>query len=175
MKYLKGTQDLHVVYTRTTETIHIKTYSDAEYASDKENRRSRTGYAIQVLGGLVSWQSKSQQTIATSTTEAEYQATFVAIKEHLWIRNLLKQLLNPRQVKVTILIDNQSTLRLLKTPHSVTRAKHIDVQHHFIREQAMRNEVDMEYCGTKKNLGSPSDKTSTNQQILSMCRIVRNE
>eukprot|EP00963_Diacronema_lutheri_P012506 scaffold1797_cov453-Pavlova_lutheri.AAC.1 len=154
LKYLKGTEDLQLIYTGTTEdenqAIQITAYSDADYASDKDNRRSRTGFAIQVLGGLVSWQSKLQPTIATSTTEAEYQAASAAIKESLWIRNLVQQLLNPKQVKVTILIDNQSTLRLLKNPQSVTRAKHIDVQHHFMRERAMRNEVEMNYCETEK-------------------------
>ena len=101
------------------------------------------------MGALISWQSKLQPTIATSTTEAEYQAAASTIKETLWIRNLLKQLLMPKLIKVKILIDNKSALSLLKNPQSVTQAKHIDVQHHFIRERAMREEVELNYCPTE--------------------------
>lgn len=101
------------------------------------------------MGALVAWQSKLQPTIAPSTTEAEYQVAATTIKETLWMRNLLKQLLEPKSIKVNILIDNQSALRLLKNPQSVTQAKHIDVQHHFIRERAMRKEIDMMYYPTE--------------------------
>eukprot|EP00963_Diacronema_lutheri_P007771 scaffold671_cov394-Pavlova_lutheri.AAC.1 len=153
LKYLNGTQQLTMQYCGTKEDtnqeVQITAYSDADYASNKENRRSRTGYAIMTMGALVSWQSKLQTTIATSTTEAEYQAASATIKETLWIRNLVKQLLEPTAVKVTIFIDNQSALRLLKNPQSVTQAKHIDVQHHFIRERAMREEIELTYCPTE--------------------------
>lgn len=132
------------------QEIHITAYSDADYAGNKECRRSRTGYAIIIMGGLIGWQSKLQPTIATSTTEAEYQAASAAIKETLWMRNLLKQLLEPKKITVTVMIDNQSTLRLLRNPQSVTQAKHIDVQHHFIRERAMRAEVNLVYCRTEE-------------------------
>eukprot|EP00963_Diacronema_lutheri_P010445 scaffold1052_cov339-Pavlova_lutheri.AAC.61 len=124
LKYLNGTKQLTMQYAGTKENIQsqiqITAYSDADYASNKENRRSRTGYAIVIMGALVSWQRKLQATIATSTTEAEYQAASATVKETLWIRNLVKQLFEPRSVNVTIMIDNQSALRLLKNPQSVT-------------------------------------------------------
>ena len=110
LKYLKGSQNLKLTYKATNENpeekLQVTIYSDADYAGDRNNRRSRTGYAIIVMGGLVSWQSKLQTTIATSTTEAEYQAAASAIKEGLWIRNFIQQLLATSQVKVTIHIDN---------------------------------------------------------------------
>lgn len=120
LKYLKGTEQLTLTYQATNENpkekLEVTIYSDADYAGDKDNRRSRTGYAVMTMGGLIAWQSKLQTTIATSTTEAEYQAAAAAIKEGLWIRNFIKQLLSTKEVKVTINIDNQSTLRLLKNP-----------------------------------------------------------
>lgn len=153
LKYLNSSRELVMTYKGTDENtedhIQITAYSDADYASNSDNRRSRTGFAIIVLGSLVSWQSKLQTTIANSTTEAEYQAACSAIKESLWIRNLIKQMLQPKTITVTILMDNQSALRLMKNPQSVTQAKHIDVQHHFIRERAMREEIELRYCSTE--------------------------
>ena len=153
LKYLNGTRELTLQYRATEEKtnnqILITAFSDADYANNKETRRSRIRYAIMTMGALVAWQSKLQPTIATSTTEAEYQAAAATIKEALWMRNLVKQLLEPKTIKVEILIDNQSALRLLKNPQSVTQAKHIDVQHHFIRERAMREEIELMYCPTE--------------------------
>eukprot|EP00963_Diacronema_lutheri_P013672 scaffold2671_cov455-Pavlova_lutheri.AAC.2 len=152
LKYLNGSTKLMLVYEATSEkvaeTINIVAYSDADYAGEHETRRSRTGYTVQVMGGLVAWQSKLQPTIAISTTEAEYQAATAAVKEVLWIKNYLMQLLKPEHITATIHMDNQSALRLIKNPQSVTRAKHIDVQHHFLRERAIRAEVNFVYCST---------------------------
>eukprot|EP00963_Diacronema_lutheri_P014467 scaffold2931_cov1286-Pavlova_lutheri.AAC.1 len=154
LKYLHGTESHALVYEATDEDVRdqikIITHSDADYASDKDSRRSRTGFVIQVMGSLVAWQSKMQPTISISTTEAEYQAATAAVKETLWIKNYLQQLLEPRNISAKIYMDNQSALRLIQNPQSVTRAKHIDVQHHFLRERAIREEVKFEYCPTNE-------------------------
>eukprot|EP00963_Diacronema_lutheri_P000229 scaffold17_cov354-Pavlova_lutheri.AAC.1 len=130
--------------------ISVEAYSDANYAGEKSSRRSRTGYVIHAMGSLVAWQSKMQPIIAISTTEAEYQATTATVKEVLWIKNYLKLLLGPEEISATVKMDNQSALRLILNPQSVTRAKHIDVQHHFLRERAVRDEVQFEYCPTDR-------------------------
>ena len=154
LKYLHGTETLALVFEATDEDVNdqikIITHSDADYAGDKDSRRSRTGFVIQVMGSLVAWQSKMQPTISISTTEAEYQAATAAVKETLWIKNYLQQLLEPRTISAKIYMDNQSALRLIQNPQSVTRAKHIDVQHHFLRERAIREEVTFEYCPTNE-------------------------
>ena len=178
LKYLKGTNQLTLKYQATNEDpklkLEVKIYSDADYARDKDNRRSRTGYAVMTTGGLIVGQSELQTTIATSTTEAEYQAAATAIKEGLWIRNFIKHLLNTKEVSVTINIDNQSTLRLLKNPQSITKAKHIDVQHHFIRERAARKEVKLTNCPTEEMLANfltkqvPSSKFNKSIKGLGM-------
>ena len=152
LKYLHGTENKTLVFQATDENvtkhITVNAYSDADYAGEKSSRRSRTGYVIQTMGSLVAWQSKMQPTIAISTTEAEYQAATATVKEVLWIKNYLKELLTPKEISAKIKMDNQSALRLLLNPQSVTRAKHIDVQHHFLRERAVRDEVQFEYCPT---------------------------
>eukprot|EP00963_Diacronema_lutheri_P005897 scaffold470_cov465-Pavlova_lutheri.AAC.1 len=154
LKYLNGTRNLQLTYQGTSQNlpdcIQITVYSDADYAGESDTRRSRTGYAILIMGGLVAWQSKLQPTISLSTTEAEYQAATAAVKEALWMKNFIDQLLNPEKVEIVVKVDNQSALRLLKNPQSVSRAKHIDVQHHFLRERAIREEVDFRYCPTEK-------------------------
>ena len=60
-------------------------YFDAAYMDDKKDRHSTMGYAFFCAGSPVSWSSKKQQTIALSTTEAEYLAGTEASKEVIWI------------------------------------------------------------------------------------------
>ena len=64
-------------------------YSDADWAGQTDDRRSTSGYVFFVAGGPVSWQSKTQKSVALSTAEAEYMALSDASKEALHLRALL--------------------------------------------------------------------------------------
>jgi hypothetical protein len=49
-------------------------YSDSDWAGDKEDRRSVSGYVIFILGVPIMWKSKSQKSVTLSSSEAEYFA-----------------------------------------------------------------------------------------------------
>ena len=87
---------------------------------------------FKLAGGPVSWISKKQQTVALSTTEAEYMASSMAVQEAIWLRSLLKEL-GYNQVNPTpIYQDNISCIQITKNPEHHSRMKHIDIRHHFI-------------------------------------------
>ena len=53
----------------------FKCYVDASFAADLDTRRrSTTGYVFKIAGGLVSWQSRMQTSVALSKKESEYMA-----------------------------------------------------------------------------------------------------
>jgi len=60
-------------------------YTDADWANDHLNCHSISGYAFLYSGGAVSWASKQQSTVATSSTHAEYIAAAEASKELIWL------------------------------------------------------------------------------------------
>lgn len=142
LKYLKGTQDLGIVYGKSSKLI--EGYADADYAGDTYSRKSCTGYVFKVFGGAVSWQSRLQPTVAVSTVEAEYMASVSATKEALWLTKLLRDLQYDVGA-VRVWGDNQGALKLIKHPHG---SQHIDVQHHFVRERVARGELEFEYVST---------------------------
>ena len=125
----------------------LSAYCDADYAGDLHTRRSTTGYVFILHGGAISWNSKLHVTVAASTAEAEYMSASSCVKEALWLRTLLCEL-HLLHGPVRIHTDNQAALALIKNPLTSQRAKHIDVQYHFARERALRNEVAFEYCPT---------------------------
>ena len=62
------------------------TYADADLAGDIGSRKSTTGFVVVLAGGLVSWMSKLQSTVALSTAEAETNASVETVKQIMHFR-----------------------------------------------------------------------------------------
>jgi hypothetical protein len=75
LRYVDGYLDHGFTYTYKPGCPVIEGYADADWGSNPETRQSTTGYAFKSFGGLVSWKSCRQPTVALSTTEAKYMAT----------------------------------------------------------------------------------------------------
>ena len=73
LKYLKGTIN-HGVYFKRNAPRKLLAYSDSAYAGDLQIRRSTTVYVLKLASGTISWNSQRQQSVALSTTDAEYMA-----------------------------------------------------------------------------------------------------
>lgn len=131
-KYLKGQPTLGLWYP-CESPFELEAYSDSDYARANLDRLSITG-GCQFLGQrLISWQCKKQIIVATSSTEAEYVATASCCGQVLWIQNqLLDYGFNFMNTK--IIIDNQSTICIVKNPVFHQRTKHIEIRHHLIRD-----------------------------------------
>ena len=147
LKYLKGTVDLALKFQKTNERLYG--YSDADWAGDTDDRRSTTGNLFILAGGPVSWLSKKQATVALSTSEAEYIAVSAASQEAIWLRRLLQDLGVDETKPTNLLEDNQSAIAMSQNPVGHARTKHIDVRHHFIREQVQEGAVKLSYCPSK--------------------------
>jgi hypothetical protein len=70
-------------------------------------------------------------------------------KEAIWLRKLLADVGFVQEDATTIMCDNQGCIALAKNPTHHSRTKHIDVQHHFIREKLESGEISLEYCPTE--------------------------
>jgi hypothetical protein len=75
LRYVQGTKDLMLTYRRS-DSLEIKGYSDADYAGDKDERKSTTGYMFTLAGGAISWRSCKQTIVASSTMYAKFIACF---------------------------------------------------------------------------------------------------
>ena len=147
--YLVGTIDLGIVYSRSENECNIVGYSDADYASDLETRRSTTGYVFCMAGGPVTWSSQRQRLVTLSTTESEYVAAASAAKELCWIRKLLSGIGCGCASGSVLFVDNQSAIRLAKNPEYHKRTKNIDIRYHYIREQCATGEIEIKYVASE--------------------------
>ena len=149
LRYISDTKELGITFG--DKDSGLQGFCDSDYAGDIDTGRSTTGYVFLQNGGAVSWSSRMQTTVAASTVEAEYMAAGSAVKEGLWLRNLMMDF-GIQLDCVNIKGDNQGALSLLKNSISSRRSKHIDVLHHFARERVVRGEIKFDYCSTHANI-----------------------
>ena len=152
MRYLKGTLDGGITYMQQ-ETYSLKGYSDANFATDIDTRRSITGYIFTLGNSFISWQSKKQTNVAKSTAEAEYVALSTTSSEAKWLKQLLSEM-NLKIGTIIIMSDNQSAIKIASNPIYHSRTKHIDIHWHFIRELIENKEIKVEYC---QSISQPAD------------------
>ena len=113
--------------------FEIEGFSDSDYSTDLDKRRSVTGYVFQVGGNTVSWRSTLQHVVALSTTEAEYMASSEATKEGLWLREFCGELgFNSECFKLNC--HSQSAICLAKNSVHHDMTKHVANKIHFIRD-----------------------------------------
>jgi hypothetical protein len=146
LRYLKGTLNYQLTYRGDLQAL--TGYSDADWAGDKDTRRSTGGFVFNVGSGIVSWSSKRQATVALSSCESELMAQTQAAKEAIWLKRFLSEILYQDQVAVVIHCDNQGAIALAKNDQFHARTKHIDIQEKWVREAVATKEVELQYIST---------------------------
>lgn len=149
LRYLKETSNFGIVFQRVKEPALV-CFSDADWAGDHQNRRSTSGLVSFLNTGPISFRAQQQPVVALSTTEAEYIAATLAVKDLIWIKRFIDELKLPVKTKGRLLCDNQSALKLMKNPEFHQRSKHIDIRFHFIREKYEQGIFELDYICTEK-------------------------
>nr|GEU54076.1 uncharacterized mitochondrial protein AtMg00810-like [Tanacetum cinerariifolium] len=85
-RYLKGHPKLGLWYLKDSP-FELVAYTDSDYIGASLDRKSTTGGCRFLRSRLISWQSKKQTVVATSTTEAEYVVAASCCRQVLWIYN----------------------------------------------------------------------------------------
>jgi hypothetical protein len=169
LRYLKGTLDYELCFERCGDGLALIGYSDADWASSTEDRRSTTGYyfSLSEKGPPISWKSRRQPTVALSSCEAEYIALAAAVQESLYLKQLLKGFGSECQTTpVVIYEDNQGTIALSKNPVKQQRSNvHLDVCFHFIRTEVNRGNVVVKYCPTEDMVADIMTKPATRVKL----------
>ncbi|MBW0560421.1 hypothetical protein O181_100136 [Austropuccinia psidii MF-1] len=87
--YLQGTKSYELTLGSNVPT-EIQGYSDSDGGSNFDGK-SFSGNGI-IYGGLISWRTKKQSTVALSTTEAELGSLVELTQDTLWFKKLLDDL-----------------------------------------------------------------------------------
>ena len=151
--YLHATIHLGLFYPKGGSLPpDLHAFSDSDWAGCYDTHVSTSGFCFTLGSSCISWLSKKQPTVATSSCEAEYRAAFTATVECVWLRRLVPDLGVGQETATTIYTDSQSALAVARNPVFHACTKHIEVHYHYVRERLSAGEISLVYVPTQDNL-----------------------
>lgn len=131
-------------------SLEIRAYVDADFAGDLDTRLSTTGNLIYIGDSLISWASKRQKLIATSSTEAEYLAVFYSLRDIQYIEQVLRSVFSDQHFNIVVYQDNMSTIALIRNESSKGRCKHFDVKLKSVSAALRNGFFNLEHVSTQE-------------------------
>ena len=148
----------------------ITAYSD----SDLGTQHSTTGWDIRWQRATISYGSKKQGSVATSSCHAEIIAASEAAKETKFFREFAEELGFPQSDPTTLLVDNTATVNLSYNPEYHARTKHIDRRHFYVRELVEEHVIRVQYVNTTNNLADFFTKPLPAKSFFKLRDIIMN-
>jgi histone deacetylase 1/2 len=148
MRYVKHTVGLGITFMKSSSTL-VSAFSDADWAGCVDDRRSTGGFAVYYGPNLISWSAKKQATVSRSSTEAEYKSVANATAEMIWVQSLLAELGVKLTQRPCLWCDNLGATYLSANPVFHARAKHIEIDFHFVRERVLRRQLEIRFISSK--------------------------
>ncbi|GJT77252.1 hypothetical protein Tco_1043977 [Tanacetum coccineum] len=149
-RYIRGTSHLGLWYPKGTG-IETVVYADSSHAGDYVDRKSTSGICTFIGCCLTSWFAKKQTTLAISMTEAEYVFARKACQQALWMKQALIDY-GIRLDVIPIMCDNKGAIDLIKNHVQHSRTKHIEICHHFLRDNVQKGNISIEKVAFEDNI-----------------------
>ncbi|GAA0184336.1 transmembrane signal receptor [Lithospermum erythrorhizon] len=150
LKYLKEPPSQGLFYSRNT-VLSLQCYSDADWGTCPETRRSLTGYCVYLGNSLVSWKTKKQTMVSGSSEEAEYRNMVAMTCEIQWIQYLLKDLLLD-VLPIDLWCDSKDAIHITSNPVFHEHTKHLDIDCHIVRNQYLNGMIKPQHISTTSQI-----------------------
>ena len=151
LQYLKRTASLGVTYGGATEdNMKLSAWVDTDHASCPDTRRSVSGGAVMLGGGAISWFSRAQRITATVTSESEYVALAEIVNELRFLRQVKAFMVPPIDYNIRLHEDNEGVIKMAENRFSSRRIRHIDVEHHMVRDAVDGGLIRVEYVKSRE-------------------------
>jgi hypothetical protein len=141
--------------------FEITGMADADYATDKETRRSVSGYSTFLEGAMVSAKSRMQKCVTLSTTEAEMMSMTECVQDMLFIMRILQSMELKVKLPMVIHCNNKGAVDLANNWSTSGRSRHVATKTMFLRELKEEGILKIEWISSEhmvsdvftKNLG----------------------
>lgn len=152
LRYLGNTIKYRLHYNCNDSDIKI--WSDADWASDTDDRHSFTGTVVALGRNIVDWRASKQKCLAMSTMEAEYVALSNAVKDASWLKMFIKELELDQWISTPykLFCDNRAAIDFAKNRMERSKTKHIDIAFHNVRERIDDGVLDLSYVPSTSNV-----------------------
>ena len=156
---------------------HIDAYSDADFASSRDDMVSLGGQIIFLDKAPIHWKTFKQRAVSLSTMEAEFVAMVETTREIIWLYNVLSEcfeykIITGNKEKPVLYADNMAAINFSKSPIENTRSKHINVKLFFIRELLQNKVFSVRYIRSCLNLADQFTKPLTKYNLLKYVNVI---
>ncbi|KAK6122738.1 hypothetical protein DH2020_043518 [Rehmannia glutinosa] len=134
LRYLKGCPSVGLFYS-VSAACSLTAYSDADWGTCPDTRKSLTGYCVFYGNCLISWKTKKQTTVSRSSAEAEYRALGTTVCELQWLYYIAQDLQLSLPTPIDLWCDNQAAMHIVANPVFHERTKHLDIDCHIVRNK----------------------------------------
>ena len=134
--YLKGATS-YGLSTQPSSSLNIQAYTDVDWTSYPDDKRSTNGYCIFIRPNLVSWSFTKQKVVSRSSAESEYHGIAIVASEITWIQSLLTELCLSPSAPLLMRCDNQSAAHFATNPTFHAWTKHIELDLHFFHDKVL--------------------------------------
>ncbi|CAI5723087.1 unnamed protein product, partial [Peronospora destructor] len=168
-RYLKETKTLKLCINSASQqgdSIKIESWSDADFAADKADRKSVSECVLTMDDAMVSYPCKKQTSVSLSTMEAEVVVASHAGRELLGLKELFGEL-NMKVIEpMSMWMDNQTAINLLKSEKSNSSATHIDIRFMFILHYAQAKVVQPSFVKSEDMIAGLLTKARHGQVVV---------
>lgn len=142
----------------TSDSTELIVFSDSNWAGDTRHRRSVTGVAVIYAGGVVCYKIKYQETIALSSTEAEFVALCDASKVVIYACYILDDLAIPQENATTLYEDNRGALLITQQRQPTKCTQHMDVKNFALSDWVEKDLIIFQSIPTAENISDAFTK-----------------
>jgi hypothetical protein len=141
---------------KRSDSLEIRGYLDADFAGDKDDRKSTTGYVFTLAGGAISWRSSKQSIVATSMMYAEFIACYEATGQALWLTKLIPDLkvVDCISRPLKMYCDNEPAVFYAHNKSSIA-TKPIEIKYYVVKDKIQDQTISLKHISTKDMLADP--------------------
>ena len=150
---------MKIVPTLQNSIWKLEAFSDSDFANYKESRITVYGYVIYFCVVPVAWKSRSMRSVVLSTTEAEHVAISKAVKEIIFIYQLLESMDVKVPLPIKVRVDSIGAIWLVNNSEVSEQTKHVDTRAHFVRAYVINEVVTIKFVKSSENIREIMTKT----------------
>jgi hypothetical protein len=143
----------------------LVTVSDANWAGDKETRRSTDGFCVWLWGNLIAFGCKKQPFVAQSSFESELGGASRAAREVAYCQQVLSGMGIMLELPVPCYIDNKGLVQALENVTHVSSAKHIDMRMFWMKDSVERGVLEPLHVLSGDNIADALTKALGEKQF----------
>lgn len=168
LRYLKAAPAQGIFFSYAA-SLELQVCCDADWAACPVTRKSITGYLILLGNSVVSWKSKKQQVVSSSSAESEHRSMAAACRETIWITRLFDDLQAKISQPIRFMCDNKATIHIAHNPVFHERTKHVEIDCHIVRSNVTSGLITLIHVGTDEQPADLLTKPLPKHRITYLC------